>query len=102
MIERNMNTYNYYTLSNTLDAYGQHTVSFNADNSTPAQVVMAIFLTGKQTQDNINYAEAKYIGLTSDTNINTTCIVKYGNKYLKVLFVYPEGRLRQVFMTDYE
>jgi hypothetical protein len=92
MINCEMRYYNYYTFG-TENEYGQQTPS----TEVVGQVKMAIFTTSQSIQDNINYKQANYVGLTNDT-INDSFVIKYGEEKLKVLYIVPKGRLKQVFL----
>ena len=59
---------------------------------------MAIYTTSQSVQANINYASANYIGLTNST-VNDTFVIEYGAEKLKVLYVQPQGRYKQVFLV---
>lgn len=96
MINARMKTYNYYTIG-APDMYGQPTTS-----TTPQGTIkMAINSTSTTTQDNVLYKNATYLGLTK-AEVKDTYIIEYGNTKLKVLYVNPEGRYKQVFMVNYE
>ena len=83
-----------YCLYGAEDAYGQPVLS-----SKPAgQVKMAINITSQSIQDNINYTNAQYMGLTY-AKVDDTYVINYGNERLKVLYVNSMGRLNQVFMA---
>lgn len=60
---------------------------------------MAIYITSQNIQDNINYKGATYLGLTHSL-LDDKTVIQYGDKKLKVLYVNPEGRLKQVFMAE--
>lgn len=93
MISTDMRTYDYYTYGDA-DKYAQPQLS-----STPSgQVKMVINIASQSIQDNILYKNAQYVGLTRD-EVNDTYVIKYGDERLKVLYVNPKGRLKQVFMT---
>ena len=95
MINADMRLYDYFTLGNK-DEYGQPTLS-----GTPVgQIKMSINITSQNVQDNINYVNAQYIGLTN-ANVDDTYIIQYGDRRLKVLYVNPKGRMKQVFMNTY-
>lgn len=96
MINSQMRTYEYYTL-NGKNAYGEQTLS----NTPIGTIKMAINITSQSIQDNINYKEAQYIGLTR-AEVDDTYIIKYNNGLLKVLYINPIGKMKQVFLTDYE
>lgn len=84
-----------YSTTGSIDEYGQEVI----DNKVKGQVRMAINLTSQTIQDNINYKDANYIGLTHAA-IDDTYIIHYGNEKLKVLYVNPFGRYKQVFLQE--
>ena len=88
-----MRTYNYF-IYGAIDAYGQPTLS----DSVVGQIKMSISLTSQSIQDNINYKDAQYMGLTY-ANVDDTYVIEYGNERLKVLYINTQGRLNQVFMS---
>lgn len=94
MINAAMKTYNYFTIGEQ-DAYGQPVTSTEPSGA----VKMAISITSQSVQDNINYSGATYMGLTH-TLLDDSCVIQYGDKRLKVLYVNPTGRFIQVFMGD--
>lgn len=94
MINANMRVYDYYTFGNK-NAYGQPQLS----KEVQGQVTMAITITSQSVQDNINYKEASYMGLTHAL-LDSSYVIQYGDKKLKVLYVNPLGRLHQVFMAE--
>ena len=94
MISCDMRNYNYFTFGE-LDEYGQPTLSADVQGS----IKIAIFTSTQTIQDNINYKQANYIGLTNGA-INDSYVIQYGEKKLKVLYVNPKGRLKQVFLGE--
>ena len=94
MINANMRYYDYFTLGE-YDAYGQPQISEEA----VGKIKISIDITSQNLQNNILYSDASYIGLTNDS-VNDTYVINYGNKKLKVLYVNPRGRLKQVFMAE--
>lgn len=93
MIATNMRLYNYFT-TGVKDAAGQTII-----NDTPVgQIKMAINITSQSVQDNINYSNAAYIGLTH-AKVDDTYIIEYGEERLKVLYVNTLGRLNQLFLA---
>lgn len=96
MINAQMRNYDYY-IYGELDAYGIPTLS-----DKEGTVKMAINVLSKSVKDSALYSEASYIGLTSDTQINDKYVIAFGDEKLKVLYVYPFGRLTQVFMARCE
>lgn len=96
MINTDMRLYDYFILREQ-NAYGQ--AQLPAKDATPSGIVkMAINTTSQSVQDNVHYKNATYIGLTQNNDINDTYIIQYGNERLKVLYVQPKGRYKQVFM----
>lgn len=94
MINRNFGDYYYYKYDEILNPYGQLTLP-----KEPAGTVnIAIYTTSQSIQDNINYQNANYIGLTHSL-LDDKTVIQYGEEKLKVLYVNTEGRLNQVFMA---
>lgn len=89
-----MKVYNYFTIEGK-DEYGQATIS----SSPIGTIKMNINITSQSIQDNINYSNSQYIGLTRDA-VDDTYFIEYEGKKLKVLYVNPKGRLKQVFMSE--
>ena len=96
MINTNMRFYDFFTLG-TKDEYGQDTLP-GIDAIPEGSIKMAINITSQSVQDNINYKDSQYIGLTY-ANVDDTYIIQYGKERLKVLYVNPMGRMKQVFMA---
>lgn len=94
MISAQMKTYNYFTLGDN-DGYGQPQLS----TEPQGQIKMAINITSQSIQDNINYKDASYMGLTFYL-LDDTYVIEYGDKKLKVLYVNPMGRYNQIFMAE--
>lgn len=92
MISTDMRNYEYY-LYGERDSYGQSTLSTEAKGL----IKMAIYTTSQGVQDNINYQNAQYLGLTHE-NISDKYVIAYGDKKLKVLYIQPKGKLKQVYM----
>ena len=93
MINTDMCLYPYSTIGEE-DAYGQQTMN----NQIVNNLKMAINVAGQSVQDNINYENCQYIGLTRD-KVDSSYIIHYGNEKLKVLYVNPKGRFKQVFLA---
>jgi hypothetical protein len=94
MINAQMRYYDYFTFGE-VNSYGQPQISAEPQG----RIKMAIYITSQSVQDNINYKDCKYIGLTTGA-IDDSCVIKYGNESLKVLYVNPQGRLKQVFLGE--
>lgn len=93
MIGTNMKIYNYFTLGGN-NGYGQPTISEEAQGT----IKMAIYISSQSIQDNINYQNCNYVGLTTDKSINDKMVIEYGTEKLKVLYVNPAGRYVQAFL----
>lgn len=97
MITADMRHYDYFTIG-AVDEYGQQTIP--SKNDTPEGVIkMAINITSQGIQDNINYKDCKYIGLTH-ARVDDTYVIRYEEELLKVLYVNPKGRYKQVFLGE--
>ena len=93
MINVDMRSYDYF-LYGEEDRYGQPQLSDTIQGS----VKMSIYSTSTNIQDNINYENAEFIGLTRDSNISNKYVIQHETDKLKVLYIIPRGRLKQVFM----
>lgn len=94
MINTDMRLYDYYLYGED-NGYGQPSLS----NDPVGKVKMAVNITSQNIQDNINYKDCQYIGLTL-TPIDDTYVIQYGAEKLKVLYVNPKGKYTQVFMAQ--
>ncbi len=100
MITTDLRTYNYYSIGNN-DGYGQATI-IKDENGNPViqgSIKIAINITSQGVQDNINYKDAQYIGLTQG-EVNDKFVIDYEGSMLKVLYINPKGRYKQVFMSE--
>ena len=95
MINTEMRLYTYSTLGKE-NAYGQQTIN----DDVVGYVRMSINLLNQNVVDNVKYNDASYIGLTHSPIINDACVINYGEQKLKVLYVNPHGRYKQVFMKE--
>ena len=96
MINGAMRSYNYYTYQGK-NNFGEQVVSYETPTGT---VKMAIYTTNQTIQDNIRYKDATYIGLTLASGIDDNCVIEYGEEKLKVLYINPQGRFKQVFLKN--
>lgn len=94
MINTDMRTYNYFTFGEK-NEYGEAVLSENPQGT----VNMSINSVSQNISDNPNYADATYIGLTR-AQVNNTYVIDYDGVKLKVLYVNPRGRMKQVFMAE--
>lgn len=96
MINADMRYYDYFTIGEK-NAYGEKTIP--AEDAEPAgKIKMAINISSQSIQDNINYKDCSYIGLTQ-ADVNDTYIIKFKNERLKVLYINPKGRYTQVYLA---
>ena len=93
MIQAQMKPYEYCLYSNTIDAYGEPTLS----NVASGSVKMAINILSQSVEESILYTGAEYIGLTQQ-EVNDNYVIQYNGEKLKVLYINPLGRYKQVFM----
>ena len=94
MINADFRTYDYYTYTDN-SGYGQPQLSKEATGS----IKIAINSISTSITDNVRYKDATYLGLTHQS-INDSCVIQYGEERLKVLYVVPKGRMKQVFMKN--
>lgn len=97
MIESNMREYPIFYITPQIDEYGQKNRIAAAGKAK-----IAITLYTQSNNDNINYKDCNYIGLTYNKEITDSHIVQMGNKKLKVKLVNPCGRMVQLVLGDYE
>ena len=96
MINTSMRLYDYFTIG-AVDSYGQDT--FNTSDPE-GKVKISINISSQATQDNILYKDCTYVGITRDAQIDDTYIINYNGEMLKVLYVNPLGRNKQVFLAE--
>ena len=95
MINTDMLLYDYFTFGED-DGYGMAQLS----TEPIGKIKMAINISSQTTQDNILYKDCSYVGLTHDANVNDAYVIRYGKGQLKVLYVNPKGRYKQVFLEE--
>lgn len=93
MFNADMRKYNYFTFGEN-NAYGQPKLS----KEPVGEIIMAIYLTSQSIQDNVNYKDCQYVALTH-ANVDDTYVIEYEGEKLKVLYVNPRGRFKQVFLA---
>lgn len=100
MINANKRNYDYYLYADK-SSYGQQTLIKGEDGQPSVQgsIKMTITNTSTSIQDNIKYKDAAYLGLTYD-EVSDRYVIQYGDARLKVLYVNPLGRQKQVFMSE--
>lgn len=62
--------------------------------------LISIYLQSQDKNNIITLSDSVYLGLTSDNDIDTNCIIHYGDKKLKVTLINPFGRLIQLSMDE--
>lgn len=92
-----MKQYNYFTIGKD-NGYGQPQMPA-ADAEPVGTIKMAIYTTSQSVQDNINFKNCNYIGLTH-AKVDDTYVIEVNGERLKVLYVNTEGRLKQVFLKN--
>ena len=96
MIMANMRLYDYWMIT-VNEEYAQEILPDTSGTPT-GKVKLSIYPTTTGTQDNILYANCAFMGLTFDAEINDKYIIQYGKERLKVMYIQPIGRYKQVFM----
>ena len=96
MINSQMKLYDYF-IYGVDNGYGQPQLSQEVEG----QIKMAINIASQAAQDNILFQNCTYIGLTH-AEVDDTFVIQYGNTKLKVLYVNPIGRYKQVYMANYD
>lgn len=94
MINTDMRLYNYFAFGED-DGYGMPQLS----TEPKGQIKMAINISSQATQDNILFKDCTYIGLTR-ANVTDAYVIEYEGARLKVLYVNPKGRYKQVFLKE--
>lgn len=92
MISVDMRNYNYFTFGE-LDEYGQQKLT----DTPQGTIKIAIYSTSTSIQDNINYTDCNYIGLTK-AQLDDSYVIEYGAERLKVQYIQAQGRFKQVFL----
>ena len=95
MINAQMRLYDFFTIGAN-NAYGQPQMP-KATDTPVGQIKMAINTSSQAIQDNVNYKDCSYIGLTQ-AKVKDTYVIRYGEELLKVLYINKNGRLTQVFL----
>ena len=93
MINTDMRTYNYFTFGE-LNEYGTEQLSAEPVGT----IKIAIYTTSQNLSNNINYANAQYIGLTH-ADVKDTFVIEYEKERLKVLYIQPNGKYKQVYLA---
>lgn len=99
MISADMKDYQYHLYADD-NGYGQPSLPDEVETDGEGNaltVKMAVYNTSQAIQDNIQYKNATYVGLTQ-ADITDKFVIQYGEEKLKVLYVNPQGRYKQVFM----
>lgn len=93
MINAKMRNYDFFTLG-AIDEYGLPQLSEKAGS-----IKMAIHTISQSIEDSVKYNTTSYLGLTLD-EINDKYVISFGDKKLKVNYINPEGRYKQVFLGE--
>lgn len=93
-----MRLYNYWLITLN-DEYAQEVLP--EETAEPQGTVMlAIYPTSTGNQDNIKFADCSYVALTRSAEIDDKYVIQYGKERLKVRYIQPLGRLKQVFLKQ--
>ena len=95
MINTDMRPYSYFTFGEK-DAYGQVRLSTDPLGT----IKISINHISTTIGETVKYKDANYIGLTRDAKVDDTYVIEYEGQKLKVLYVIPKGRLKQVFLGE--
>lgn len=93
MISTNMKEYNYYLYGEN-NSYGQPQLS----KEPQGKIKMSINVTSQRIQDNPLYQGAEFVGLTH-VEVDDKYVIQFEDLKLKVLYINPFGRYKQVFMA---
>lgn len=96
MINVDMRLYDYYKTVNNAEYGQEHLPAANAEPQ--GKVKLSIFPISTGTQENILYSNCSYVGLTFDAEIDDKYVIQYGKERLKVMYIQPKGRFKQVFL----
>lgn len=94
MINAKMRNYDYFTYGEP-NEYGQRVLSAEPQGA----IKISISNINISLADSIQYKNATYIGLTL-APIDDSYVIQYGDKRLKVHYVNPDGRFKQVFLGE--
>lgn len=95
MISTNMRNYEYFAYSEESDAYGQQVLSLEPVGT----IKIALEIASQEITDSIAYSGCTYIGFTRG-DIDDSHVIKFREDKLKVMYVNPRGRLKQVFLKE--
>ena len=95
MINAQMRLYDFFTFGE-MNGYGQPQLS----EEVQGEIKIAINLLTQNLANNIKYEDCTYIGITQDKKIDDTYVIQFGDSKLKVLYVNPRGRYKQVFLAE--
>ena len=95
MINTQMRYYSYFTFGDD-SGYGMPQLSAEP----VGKIKIAINIISQSIGDNIKYKNASYIGLTQDAKVDDAYVIEYEGQKLKVLYINPIGRYKQVFLGD--
>ena len=94
MINTDMRIYSYFTFGGD-NGYGQPVISKEPQGT----IKMAINMSSQSVQDNINFQDCNYVGLTM-AQLDDSYVIQYGNEKLKVQYVNPKGRYKLVYLKQ--
>lgn len=94
MINADMRYYDFFTYG-APNSYGQPQLSKEPQGT----IKIAINSISNSNTENLRYKDSTFLGLTL-APIDDTYVIQYGAEKLKVLYVVPKGRLKQVYMKN--
>ena len=102
MISRERRDYEYFRYSEEDNAYGQKTLIKDDENNPVVfgTVSMSIFDTANAFTGDVRFKDSKYLGLTNDKFIDTSFVINYKGEHLRVQYIVPRGRYKQVFLNS--
>lgn len=92
-MEQNMRKYSYFVYGEK-DDYGQPQLS----KEVVGEIKMAIGVASQSIQDSVAYSGTQYTALTH-ADVNDSMVIQFGDEKLKVLYVNPHGKYKQVFLA---
>lgn len=92
MINTHMRFYDYFI-------YGEKSASGfpTLSSRSKGRIKIAIEVASQSIKDSIAYSGCSYVGFTRD-DIDDTYVIQYKDEKLKVQYINPRGRLKQVFL----
>ena len=97
MINARMKLHKYYTLGE-VDAYGVPQIP-SIQDTPKGEIKIAINTFSVNNYTDIKFRDCTYIGLTL-AEVQDNYVIRYGDVLLKVLYINPDGRFKQVYLKE--